>query len=348
MKRIAILLLALLLVQSSFTQSQNRDPLNVPDIQDFISLKCDFHMHTVFSDGSVWPDVRVKEAFFEGLDAISITDHVEYQPHKKDVPTNHNRPYELAKSAAANLGIILIPGTEITRSMPPGHLNAIFIEDTNPIDTEDYTDALNVAKDQGSFIFWNHPGWVRQAKDGIKWYDEHTELLNSGIIHGIEIVNSNNYYPEAFEWCLEKNLTIISNSDMHGSIASLHEKFEVEHRPMTIVFAKERSSAGIKEALFAGRTVAWYGKKVIGKETFLKSLAVESLELEAAHYKNDKSEYRKLVNHSAFHFYLTLNGKDLHLKPGSEMIITGSIEDQDYQFAIKNFITENGELKVQL
>ena len=141
---------------------------------------------------------------------------------------------------------------------------------------------------------------------------------------------------------------MISNSDMHGSIASLHENFEAEHRPMTIVFAKERSSAGIKEALFAGRTVAWYGNKVIGKETFLKSLAAESLELEAIHYKNDKSEYRKLVNHSAFHFYLKINGKDLHLKPGSEMIITGSVEDKDYQFTLKNFITENGELILEL
>jgi len=70
--------------------------INFPDIMGYKTLKCDFHMHTVFSDGQVWPTTRVTEAVRQGLDAIAITDHIEYQPHKDDIPTNHGRPRLLA------------------------------------------------------------------------------------------------------------------------------------------------------------------------------------------------------------------------------------------------------------
>ena len=53
----------------------------IPDIPGYYTLKSDLHMHTVFSDGVVWPHIRVDEAIAEGLDVISITDHVEY--HRK-------------------------------------------------------------------------------------------------------------------------------------------------------------------------------------------------------------------------------------------------------------------------
>ncbi len=59
-----------------------RHEINIPDILDYKTLKCDLHIHTVFSDGLVRPTVRVDEAWREGPDAISITDHIEYQPHK--------------------------------------------------------------------------------------------------------------------------------------------------------------------------------------------------------------------------------------------------------------------------
>ncbi|MCP5518674.1 MAG: hypothetical protein H7A45_15600 [Verrucomicrobiales bacterium] len=77
-----------------------RTPVNIPDIPGYLTLKCDLHIHTVFSDGSVWPDIRAEEAWREGLDAIAITDHIEYQPHKRDLPTAHNRSYEIAKPRA--------------------------------------------------------------------------------------------------------------------------------------------------------------------------------------------------------------------------------------------------------
>ena len=92
-----------------------RREISFPDLPGFVTLKCDLHMHTVFSDGSVWPTVRVAEAWRQGLDVISITDHIEYQPKEDDIPTQHNRGYELAKGTANAHDILLIHGTEITR-----------------------------------------------------------------------------------------------------------------------------------------------------------------------------------------------------------------------------------------
>lgn len=76
-------------------QAQRRHEIQVPDLDGYTTLKCDFHMHTVFSDGLVWPTVRVDEAYREGLDAISLTEHIEYRPHKKDVVADHNRSFDL-------------------------------------------------------------------------------------------------------------------------------------------------------------------------------------------------------------------------------------------------------------
>lgn len=161
-------------------------------------------MHTVFSDGSVWPTTRVEEAWLEGLDAISITDHLEYQPHKKDVKKDLKRPYEIAKSKADELGILLIKGVEITKSMPPGHFNAIFVTDENAIENEDWRKSIQIANDQGAFVFWNHPGWKAQAPDGATWWPEHTKLYDKGMFHGIEVVNWYSYYPTVHQWALDK------------------------------------------------------------------------------------------------------------------------------------------------
>ncbi|MGB6033667.1 MAG: hypothetical protein WBH55_12600, partial [Bacteroidota bacterium] len=103
-----------------------RTEMKVPDIPGYRTLKCDFHTHTVFSDGNVWPTIRVDEVWSLGYDAISITDHIEYQPHKKYIPVQHEASYEIAQPTGETRDIIVIRGSEVTRVMPPGHLNAIF------------------------------------------------------------------------------------------------------------------------------------------------------------------------------------------------------------------------------
>ena len=267
-------------VLSTHAHDRARTPVNIPDLPDYRTLKCDFHIHTVFSDGSVWPNIRSEEAWREGLDAIAITDHIEYQPHKEDLPTQHNRSYEIARPHGEALAVTVIRGSEVTRDMPPGHLNAIFLTDVARLDVPEWRDALEEAHDQRAFIFWNHPGWSGQQPDGIaRWYPEHTELLEKGWLHGIEVINGREYYPEAHQWAIEKGLTLMSNSDIHNPLNLDYDVHDGDHRPLTLVFARDHSVEAIREALFDRRTAVYSGEKLIGDARFLKPIFERSIRI---------------------------------------------------------------------
>jgi len=78
MKRIVLLLSVFCAAQTIISQSHSHSgklALTYPDIDGFLTLKTDLHQHTVFSDGNVWPTIRVQEALRENLDAISLTEH---------------------------------------------------------------------------------------------------------------------------------------------------------------------------------------------------------------------------------------------------------------------------------
>ena len=124
----------LILCFAFWGKAQVRNEIRVPDPEGYRTLKCDFHIHTVFSDGLVWPTVRVDEAYREGLDAIALTEHREYRPHRQDIIASHNRSYEIAEKTARNNQVILIRGSEITRPMAPGHFNAIFLSDCDALE----------------------------------------------------------------------------------------------------------------------------------------------------------------------------------------------------------------------
>lgn len=266
---------------------QNRI-IEFPDIPGYITLKCDFHQHTVFSDGSVWPDIRVQEALKDGLDAISITDHIEYQPHRDDIPhPDRNRPYQIALASAKSSDLIVINGSEITRSMPPGHANAIFLQDANALLVDDSVEVFRVAKKQDAFVFWNHPHWTAQAQDGIaRLTKTHKYLLKKGLIDGIEVVNDDTYSDEALAIALKYDLTIMGTSDIHGLVDWQYHVMYGGHRPVTLVFAKERSAAGIREALESRRTVVWFDNNLIGREEHVVPLVRSCLKILSAAYKN--------------------------------------------------------------
>lgn len=106
--------------------------IQFPDTADYQTLVLDLHTHSVFSDGHVWPTVRVSEALRDGLDGLAITEHLEFQPHLSDIPhPDRNRAYEEALRAASGQPLKVIPGVEITRTGEPGHINAVFVSDAN-------------------------------------------------------------------------------------------------------------------------------------------------------------------------------------------------------------------------
>jgi predicted metal-dependent phosphoesterase TrpH len=353
-RKLLIILLTVFFFQLG--NAQSRRVINIPNISGFQTLKCDFHMHTVFSDGTVWPTVRINEAWYEGLDAISITDHIEYRPHSIDLVADHNRSYELAEPLSQEKKIILIKGAEITRSMPPGHLNALFISNANLLDREDVNDAIKEARDQGAFILWNHPGWKAQQPDTTLWWDEHTYLLENDLLHGIEVYNYSSYYPEALDWANEKKLTMFANSDVHGPM-----DVNDGHRPITLVFAKSRTKGGIKEALFARRTAVYFDHTIMGHSDVLEPLFFASLKYDNTplKIKNEQSSAVYIKNNSDVDYELELvqpgvgfeapNSLTLKAHHVTSLSLTGNSDEientqkVDVYYYVKNMFTASDE-----
>jgi histidinol phosphatase-like PHP family hydrolase len=364
MKKKLYLGLLLTLVSGTIVAQVVRKDIKVPDILDYKTLKCDFHIHTVFSDGQVWPTTRVDEAWIQGLDAIAITDHIEYQPHKEYIPVRHNAAYEIARPQGERQDLIVIHGSEITRRMPPGHLNAIFLNDANSIETslihhkhthstpsnymdsidhvlKDYMNALRAANEQDAFIFWNHPGWVSQAPEGIRFYEVHKDLIERGWLKGIEVANSSEWYPEAFQWCIKYDLAMLSNSDVHPTEAIYESSDRIEHRPITLVFAEDRSAESIKEALEAARTVVWFNDLVIGRKEYIEPLFYNSIEISDAFFTDNRARtYHNLKNQSDFKLQLVDidTGERITLPPQSTSIVLFDGVSNARHMEVENFI----------
>ena len=290
-RRLAPFFVLLLLPLSTQAQHAHADSraITFPDVAGYQTLACDFHMHSVFSDGAVWPTVRVQEALRDSLDAIAITEHLEYQPHQDDIPhPDRNRAYDLALEAARGHDLIVILGSEVTRSMPPGHTNALFLDDANALLQDDSVAVFREVQSQGGFAFWNHPNWTAQRPDGVATLtDLHRQFIEDGLLQGIEVVNDLTYSDEALQIALDHDLTILGTSDIHGLVDWQYRVPEGGHRPVTLVFAEERSEAGIQEALEAGRTVAWFNNLLVGREPVLLPLLEASLVVTEATYPGD-------------------------------------------------------------
>jgi hypothetical protein len=223
--------------------------------------------------------------------------------------------------------------------MPPGHINAIFINDAAKLNTETWREAIDAAAKQKAFIFWNHPGWGGQQEDEIsKWYNEHTEILEGGNLHGMEVVNGREYYPEVHQWCLDKNLTMLSNSDVHNPI--LMDLSNGEHRPLTLVFAEVRSIEAIKEALFARRTAVYWNNFLYGNKEFLEPLFYNAIFINNPEVVLEKDELRyiQITNTSDIDFKLQINGEIEGLDTQSGVILYSgktvlyAIENTDDKF----------------
>ena len=332
--------------QSGNILNESRSPLRLPQVDNYKILKCDFHMHTVFSDGSVWPATRVEEAFREGLDAIAITEHLEFHHlHTPDVNTaNLNREYEIARQTADRFGILLISGAEVTREVPAGHFNLLFVKDANLLkkfincenryDPSNLIETLEAAKEQGCFIFWNHPSY-RHPKNEAEWYEIHETLYHKGLLNGIEVANSNMYIPLVQQWAEKKQLTMFSNSDYHNSVCLPTGCY----RPMTLVFAREHSLEGIREALDNRRTVAFAQNYLYGVKALIEPLFTNSIETRLLS-TNDKETIVEITNTAGLNFDLELVPNELYQPMTSRVILLGG---KTTAIVLKNKTTEKSK-----
>tara|TARA_R110002072_G_scaffold264748_1_gene423607 strand:+ start:102414 stop:103610 length:1197 start_codon:yes stop_codon:yes gene_type:complete len=279
--------LLMTLVISSFSYAQESRVI-IPDIPGYYTLKGDFHMHTVFSDGHVWPTFRVNEAIRDDLDVISLTEHIDYEGFPDIIDQDYNKSYEIASKAAINKGLIIIKGVEISPRVAPYHHNALFLEDANILPTEYMKsgkaefvmkDSIThdqlmgpflAVKKQNAFVSYNHPSWGWwDTKDTVLFTSFHQELLDAEILKGVEVVNSGNYNVIAHRMALEHDLTMLCNTDEHYDN---HPRYKDTHRPMTLVFVKERSAKGVEEALFNKKTALYFGNYIIAREPEAEAL----------------------------------------------------------------------------
>lgn len=339
-------------------QPKKREIIQIPDVNGLQVLVCDFHTHTVFSDGHVWPNVRVQEAWQEGLDVLAITDHIEYTPHDEDVKVNHNRAWELAKNAAAESNLIFIKGTEITRNTPPGHFNAIFIDDASDYiedrDGEKDKEAVTKAAEQDAFIFWNHPGWKAGSIEGsYEWIDFVDELKRENKLHGIEVINGFGIHLKALDWSIEHDLTVMGTTDMHNLVKHEYNQGEYYHRSSTLVFAKERTAESVREALDAGRTVAWSSKYLAGKEENVKALFDACVEIGPSYHQKGEQLFYEIRNNSDLWFELELtsgNGTGkVSLLPRSAQVIVAKEGQGSLTYEVVNaYVRSNSYLTVEI
>lgn len=323
-----------------------RQEIRIPEAAGFKVLKCDFHMHTVFSDGIVWPTVRVEEAWREGLDAIAITDHIEGEPRKQFIGGDHNASYEIASPAAKDRDILLVRGGEITRDIE-GHYNALFLKDANAVDTPEFLKAIEAAIAQGAYIFWNHPlAYPRPGQPD--WSDVQENLVGRGWLHGIEVFNEREWYPIALDWCVSKNLSVMGNSDIH-EVTSEYYDLANRHRPMTLVLAKERTLDSLREALFAHRTVAWFGDSLAGNREILDSLVQACVTLNVTPSSDGKGFRIEFRNLSDIPF--AVDSKDLNcpghlwLGPRASQSVVLPVAPSG-EMALTNVHTGSGEVLI--
>lgn len=243
------------------------------------------------------PSARVNEAWNDGLDAIAMTDHIEVHKNADIIRCGLNKPYELAKARGDMIGMIVIPGAEITRKKPLGHICTLFIRDADKLDVEDEMQAVEEACRQGAFLLWNHPGYPDRKSD---IYPVHERLIAQGKLRGVEVFNKTESYPRTFDYAVQYGLVPFANSDIHymsGSIYPVRGS-----RPMTLVFATARTAGAIHEALLAGRALACFDGNLMGRGEYIGQMIDAALEIREIRQASKTKRTFEIANKSDLRF----------------------------------------------
>ena len=277
-----------------------RKEIVLPQVNGYNVYKADLHIHTIFSDGLVHPKYRVMEAWQDGLDVFAMTDHIEYRPteamlydylkeytDKEYLPgakglnteaqkIDLNYPVRLAQEEALKYGVLVVPGSEISRDGTKiGHFNALFTTDNNKIYDKDPAQAIRNAKAQGALVMHNHPGWRRE---NLNMTPTEEIVYGEGLIDGVEIMNGLEFYPGMIDRANEKKIFMSANSDIHSTTGSDY-RLTGHDRPMTLIFAKERTLESIREALEAHRTLAYGYNNICGPEQLVNDFFAASVQV---------------------------------------------------------------------
>ena len=338
-----------------FNRPTERREIILPTIDGYTLYKADFHTHTIYSDGDVTPRQRVREAWYDGLDILAITDHLEIRTYekfmlkvlapynktsepfkyehagianKKDknapVLANLNAAYDEAVYYAEreNLPIMLVRGTEIWRDTKSiGEYNALFLKDINAICHPDLFETFRRVKEQGGVIMHNHPGYTRTTTDIAE--GEQARAYEEGWIDGVEAVNSTSLHPQIIRRCIEKGLFIAANTDAHRPTSHDWSAGGEFFRTMTFILAKSCTEQDIKEALKKGRTIGYVANNLVGEESLLAKFLNQAVTCRVVAQNSEKgTRTYSITNNCSVPFILHRGGSISHLKPFSTLNFT--------------------------
>jgi hypothetical protein len=244
-----------------------------PDLARRLPLRCDFHIHTYYSDGHQSPVEMAVRGRELGLDALAITDHNRHLPSKEAV----------AGVEQLGLNLICLPGEEV--SFPDWHMLAVstraavwerYNSDEGTAEIAALEAALADKKLAGGLTaaeyapirwavesihrhggraFLAHPYWIseRGRHLDIRFYEQ---LVAEGVLDGVELIGDVDYEDNLlsvahYQGLLEKGyrLPILGNSDTHDAAHTFGGHW-------SIAFVEEMSSAGLLQAIQKRYSVA--------------------------------------------------------------------------------------------
>ena len=349
----------------------HRAEMILPQVKGFNIYKADLHVHTIYSDGDVSAKGRVTEAYYDGLDIIAITDHKEYRPYEpkmlqatrgyhegelpkaynyiithkpadeRGLPADFNVSYEEAKKPAERLGMLVIPGIELTRHPDKvGHFNFLFIKDANAIYDADPEQAIRNAKKQNALVMHNHPGWKRKTVD---MNELHERLYEEKLIDGVELVNGGSFGPKLIQRCLEHKLFMAGATDAHSTTSHIYKERGC-FRTCTFILAKDLSLKSVREALEKRRTLAYAYNNVMGEEKLITEFFHNSVSMNVVYTSSKGEKTVVLTNTTSIPYRISRNGKgEGTLLPAFQSISFKVAKDKDFSFSVMNLWTADDE-----
>ena len=345
-----------------------RTEIILPQVNGLNVYKADLHSHSIYSDADLTPEQRVKEAWLDGLDIFSMTDHVEYRRHEGTMlkflkgytdgiakravnaniirkPANEegikadlNIPTKLAQQAAKAYGnaLLIIPGCEITREPKKiGHYNALFTTDNNTIYDADPLQALRNAKKQGALITHNHPGWSRSSCDMTEF---EVQAYGEGLIDGVEVMNGYWFYPKIVRRCIDNNLYMLGCTDIHAQTSGY--RYNGYFRTMTLIFAKENTLKSIRKALEKRMTLTYSAGNIAGESKLLQDFFKASVSCNFLSRGKKNSAVYALTNTTSIGYKIRIGKKVMELPAFQTLTISvakdKSGNDKDVEFYVAN------------
>jgi len=244
-------------------------------------LKCDFHSHFIeYHPDPMYTMGMLHEA---GYDCIALTEH-------NHLLTDLSMEQRFAVAAREMFGsdFLVIVGEEVTMddTANSGHegIHVLSLFPKYHVDTlidkaprnrfMPVAQAMPLLRDAGGLMFLNHDifsNYYAKHKLDTRWihrdaYDIDGWEAGNGSVgdwlndERFPTTLENNLCLEAPAQALAEGYILLSNTDLHGELPDLG----IRRDYYNIVFAKERSLSGVREAIEARRNIAVCGDKRIG------------------------------------------------------------------------------------